>query len=289
MWVQVETPVLQSVAGGADADPFVTYHNSLDRSFTLRISTELHLKRLIVGGFERVFEIGRIFRNEGISTRHNPEFTSIELYQAYADYTDMMRLTEELVKACVQEIHGGLKVTYGDREIDFSVPFKRVSMADVIRDVCQIDLASFSSLSAAKQAVKGQLQSIPGYSESKIEMAATMGHLMNEVFETAVEDQLWQPTIVMDYPVEVSPLAKMHRTKPGLTERFELFIAGRELANSFTELTDPLDQRQRFEEQSEQKRKKMSEEDAADPSTCQVDYIRRRSLRDSWFRWTMIS
>ena len=266
----METPVLQTVAGGADADPFVTYHNSLDRSFTLRISTELHLKRLIVGGFERLFEIGRIFRNEGISTRHNPEFTSIELYQAYADYTDMMRLTEELVKACVQEIHGELKLTYGEREIDFSIPFKCVSMADVIKDVCQIDFSSFSSLHAAKQAVKERLRSSPGYAEYKIEMAATMGHLMNEVFETAVEDQLWQPTIVMDYPLEVSPLAKMHRTKPGLTERFELFIAGRELANSFTELTDPLDQRQRFEKQSEQKRQKASEKDVADLSACQV-------------------
>ena len=266
----METPVLQTVAGGADADPFVTYHNSLDRSFTLRISTELHLKRLIVGGFERLFEIGRIFRNEGISTRHNPEFTSIELYQAYADYTDMMRLTEELVKACVQEVHGELKLTYGEREIDFSFPFKCVSMADVIKDVCQIDFSSFSSLHAAKQAVKERLRSSPGYAEYKIEMAATMGHLMNEVFEMAVQDQLWQPTIVMDYPVEVSPLAKMHRTKPGLTERFELFIAGRELANSFTELTDPLDQRQRFEKQSEQKRQKTSEKDVADPSTCQV-------------------
>ena len=268
--------MLQSIAGGADEDPFVTHHNTLNRSFMLRISTELYLKRLLVGGFHGVFELGRSFRNEDISLRHNPEFTSIELYQAYVDHSDMMALVENMVMACVQEIHGGLKMTYGGREIDFSVPFKRVSMADVIRDVCQIDLASFSSLSAAKQAVKGQLQSIPGYSEGKIEMAATMGHLMNEVFETAVEDQLWQPTIVTEYPIEISPFARIHRSKPGSTERFELYVVGRELANCCSEMTDPLDQRQRLEKHWQEKAKAMDYGDGSDLET--LNQVCRPSL-----------
>ena len=284
--------MLQAVAGGADEDPFVTHHNTLNRSFILRVSTEFYLKRLLVGGFDGVFELGRSFRNENISTRHNPEFTSIELYQAYVDHSDMMALVENMVKACVQEIHGGLKLTYGEREIDFSVPFKCVSMADVIKDVCQIDFSSFSSLHAAKQAVKERLRSSPGYAEYKIEMAATMGHLMNEVFETAVQDQLWQPTIVTEYPIEISPYARIHRSKPGSTERFELYVAGRELANCCSEMTDPLDQRQRLEKCRQEKTQEIVEGDGSDLKTPYQVY--RASLLDCVYcgirwRWTMIS
>jgi len=233
----------------------VTYHNSLDRSFTLRIATELHLKRLVVGGFERVFEIGRIFRNEGISARHNPEFTSIELYQAYADYTDMMDLTEDLIKACVRQTHVGLKLDYSDQSIDFDRPFRRINMTDAVKEVSGIDLSSYSDLDEAKAAVKEALIDfkIPSGDWDKIEASPSKGHLLNELFEAVVEENLWQPTFVMDYPIEVSPLAKKHRTADGLVERFELFIAGRELANSFSELTDPMDQRRRLTQQLEEK------------------------------------
>lgn len=259
--------MLQSTVGGADAEPFVTYHNSLDRSFTLRIATELHLKRLIVGGFERVFELGRIFRNEGISTRHNPEFTSIELYQAYTDYNDMMHLTEDLVRECVTRVHKKLILTYGEKEIDFSQPFKRVKMTEAISEFCNLDLSAFSDLTQAKEAAcvsldrEGRCSAV---TRQKIMDAATMGHLMNEVFEAGVEDQLWQPTFVIDYPVEISPLAKPHRSEAGFVERFELFIAGRELANSFSELTDPLDQRKRLQKQLEEKQQSLQMTDGAD-------------------------
>lgn len=255
-FLEVETPVLESSAGGADARPFMTYHNTLGRNFTLRIATELHLKRLVVGGLERVFEIGRIFRNEGISSRHNPEFTSIELYQAYADYFDMMTLTEELIRASAHAVLGTLRVEYQGQVLDFESPFRRATMHELVKESTGIDFESFlhddAALHAAQQAAVSYLQSqpLPYVNEmSKINRAPSIGHILNEMFEAVVEGSLTQPTFVMDHPVEISPLAKPHRSRHGVVERFELFVSGRELANSFSELTDPVDQRQRLEAQ----------------------------------------
>lgn len=245
-FIEIETPVLQSEAGGADARPFTTYHNTLEMELYLRIATELHLKRLIVGGFEKVFELGRVFRNEGISTRHNPEFTTIELYQAYADYFDMMALTENAIASVTEEVLGTLQVNYQGQEIDFSLPWRRVTMHQVVQDATGIDFNAFSTLDEAKAATeKAGIAVSPEVN--------SIGRLLNEVFEEKVETTLIQPTFIMDYPVEISPLAKPHRSQPGLVERFELFIVGRETANSFSELTDPIDQRQRLELQAERK------------------------------------
>jgi lysyl-tRNA synthetase, class II len=253
-FLEVETPVLESAAGGADARPFVTYHNTLRRDFTLRIATELHLKRLVVGGLEKVFEIGRIFRNEGISSRHNPEFTSIELYQAYADYNDMMALTETLIREASQAVLGATTVDYQDQEIDFGKPFRRASMHDLVLKATGIDFEAFSdNLPAAKEAATKALQAATSQDtraeQGKVATAPSVGHVLNEVFEALVESTLQQPTFVLDHPVEISPLAKPHRSRAGVVERFELFVAGRELANSFSELTDPVDQRNRLEAQ----------------------------------------
>lgn len=245
-FIEIETPVLQSEAGGAEARPFVTYHNTLEMDFFLRIATELHLKRLIVGGFEKVFELGRVFRNEGISTRHNPEFTTIELYQAYADYNDMMALTEQIIVYAAQEVLGTLKITYQGTDIDLTPPWRRVTMYDLVQEVTGLDFNQFSTLEEAKAATK-----VAGLTD--IEDCPTIGKLLNEAFEQKGEETLIQPTFVIDYPVEISPLAKPHRSQPGLVERFELFIVGRETANSFSELTDPIDQRSRLEEQAERK------------------------------------
>jgi lysyl-tRNA synthetase class 2 len=245
-FIEIETPVLQAEAGGADARPFVTYHNTLDIQLYLRIATELHLKRLIVGGFEKVFEMGRIFRNEGISTRHNPEFTSIEVYQAYADYNDMMTLTESIITTVAQEVLGTLQITYQEQAVDLTPPWRRVTMHDVVKDATGLDFNSFSSLAEAKVACKEV--GIPNVDECE-----SLGKLLVLAFEEKVETSLIQPTFVLDYPVENSPLSKPHRSKPGLVERFELFIVGRETANSFSELTDPIDQRERLEAQAARK------------------------------------
>lgn len=245
-FIEIETPVLQSEAGGADARPFVTYHNTLEMDLYLRIATELHLKRLIVGGFERVYELGRIFRNEGVSTRHNPEFTSIEVYQAYADYHDMMNLTEALITHVAQEVLGTLQITYQGQPVDLTPPWRRVTMHEVVQEKTGIDFAQFQSLEEAKAAAKAA-----GLTD--VDSCASIGKLLNEAFEQAVETTLIQPTFVIDYPVEISPLAKPHRSKPGLVERFELFMVGRETANSFSELTDPIDQRERLEAQAARK------------------------------------
>ncbi|MGG6264037.1 lysine--tRNA ligase [Leptolyngbya sp. AN03gr2] len=245
-FIEIETPVLMSEAGGADARPFITYHNTLDMQLYLRIATELHLKRLIVGGFEKVFELGRIFRNEGISTRHNPEFTTIELYQAYADYHDMMNLTEAIITNVAQKVLGTLKINYQGEEVDLTPPWRRVTMHEVVQEKTGIDFAQFTDLEQAKEAAKkAGLQNI--------EDCSSIGKLLNEAFEQTVETTLIQPTFILDYPVEISPLAKPHRSKPGLVERFELFMVGRETANSFSELTDPLDQRDRLEAQAARK------------------------------------
>jgi lysyl-tRNA synthetase, class II len=245
-FIEIETPVLQSEAGGADARPFITYHNTLEMELYLRIATELHLKRLIVGGFERVFEIGRIFRNEGISTRHNPEFTTLELYQAYADYHDMMQLTENLIVDAAQSVLGTLQITYQEQAIDLTPPWRRITMHDAVKAETGLDFDQFETLEQAQTAAAsaGVLNA---------QEFDSIGKLLNEVFEQRVEPTLVQPTFILDYPVEISPLAKPHRTKSGLVERFELFAVGRELANSFSELTDPIDQRARLEAQAERK------------------------------------
>jgi len=245
-FLEIETPVLQGEAGGAEARPFVTYHNTLEMDLYLRIATELHLKRLIVGGFEKVFEMGRIFRNEGISTRHNPEFTSIEVYQAYADYDDMMALTENLISTVAQEVVGNAKVNYQGTEIDLTPPWRRVTMHEIVEEKTGINFTQFDDFESAKSAAE----------QAEIEVTGdclTIGKLLNEAFEQKVEENLIQPTFITDYPLEISPLAKPHRSKPGLVERFELFIVGRETANSFSELTDPLDQRARLEAQAAKK------------------------------------
>lgn len=245
-FLEIETPVLQSQAGGADARPFITYHNTLDMELYLRIATELPLKRLIVGGFEKVFELGRIFRNEGISTRHNPEFTSVEFYQAYADYRDLMELTENLITTVAQDVLGTLKITYQGEAIDLTPPWRRVTMHELVQEKTGLDFNQFPTLEEAKTAAKKV--GVPNVDECQ-----SMGKLLNECFEQKCEENLIQPTFVLDYPIEISPLSKPHRDKPGLVERFELFIVGRETANAFSELTDPIDQRERLEAQAARK------------------------------------
>ncbi|MEB3234971.1 MAG: lysine--tRNA ligase [Cyanobacteriota bacterium] len=245
-FLEIETPVLQSVPGGADARPFETHHNALDLPLTLRIATELHLKRLVVGGFERVYELGRIFRNEGVSTRHNPEFTSVEIYQAYTDYIGMLELTEQLIAHVCQQVCGGTRLSYQGTEIDLTPPWRRLTMHEAVQQATGLDFHAFSSREQAAAAMQAQGLVVPALADS-------VGRLLVEAFEQTVEADLIQPTFVLDYPVENSPLARAHRDKPGLVERFELFIAGRETANAFSELIDPIDQRQRLEAQQARK------------------------------------
>jgi len=240
-FLEIETPILQSEAGGAEARPFITHHNTLDIPLYLRIATELHLKRMVVGGFEKVYELGRIFRNEGISTKHNPEFTSVEIYQAFSNYVDMMDITEELIKDIVVDACGSLVINYQNTKIDFSKPWLRISMKDIVKKYTGIDFDSFNGdFKEAKQAVK----SINVAISTKIN---TIGRLLNEVFEQKVEPVLVEPTFVIDYPVEISPLARPHLDNKEMVQRFELFIVGRELANAFSELIDPVDQRERMQ------------------------------------------
>jgi len=244
--LEVETPVLQVEAGGADARPFTTHHNALDMQLYLRIATELHLKRLIVGGFERVYEIGRIFRNEGLSTRHNPEFTTLELYWAYGDYNELMNLTEEMVLGLVQELHEGkTSLTYQEHEMNFARPWKKIRMGDAIKEVTGLDVSSLKTFEEAQAAAKSL--------GVEIKDLDSKGHIINAIFEDKVESTLIQPTFITDYPFETSPLTKPHRTNTGEVERFELFAYGRELANGYSELTDPEDQRKRLEDQAQKK------------------------------------
>ncbi|KAL5212895.1 hypothetical protein ABZP36_023742 [Zizania latifolia] len=252
-FIEVETPVLQGAAGGAEARPFITHHNSLQRDLYLRIATELHLKRMLVGGLEKVYEIGRIFRNEGISTRHNPEFTTIEMYEAYSDYESMMNMAEEIITRCAMATLGKLKIDYQGTEISLERPWRRETMHSLVKEGTGIDFNSFGEdVESAKNAVKGVLGIKTESSENiSLQACSSVGHVLNEVFET-VESSLVQPTFVLDYPIEISPLAKPHRRYAGLTERFELFICGREIGNAFSELTDPIDQRRRFENQIKQ-------------------------------------
>ncbi|KAL8099430.1 lysine--tRNA ligase, chloroplastic/mitochondrial [Apium graveolens] len=257
-FIEVETPVLQGAAGGAEARPFITHHNSLGRDLYLRIATELHLKRMLVGGFEKVYEIGRIFRNEGISTRHNPEFTTIEMYEAYSDYESMMNMAEEIVTRCAIAVQGKLIIDYQGVEICLERPWRRETMHNLVKEATGIDFAEFGSdLNKAKDVTLSSLNMGSNNQEANsIRACQSIGHVLNEVFEMVVEPKLIQPTFVLDYPIEISPLAKPHRRHAGLTERFELFICGRELGNAFSELTDPLDQRGRLEDQVRQHNEK---------------------------------
>ena len=238
-YIEVETPILNTVPGGAAARPFITHHNTLDMDLYLRIAPELYLKRLIVGGMEKVYEIGRLFRNEGMSVKHNPEFTTIELYEAYTDYNGMMELTENMINECTKAVCGTEKISYQGKEIDLSVPFKRMTMIDAVKQYAGIDFKEFiGDTEKAKEIAKSM--------KLEIKSTDTWGDILNLVFEEKIEEHLVQPTFIYDYPIEVSPLTKRKKDQPELVERFELFITRRELANAYSELNDPIDQRERF-------------------------------------------
>ncbi len=240
-FIEVETPVLQPIYGGASARPFTTYHNTLDQALYLRIANELYLKRLIVGGFNRVYEFSKDFRNEGMDRDHNPEFTMLELYQAYADYKEIMELTENLIAQTVEELHGTTKITYQEQEIDFTPPWERMSMIESIQKYSSFDPESLSAHELHSTAVDSGIE---------LEGDEPRGEIIAELFDVYVESKLIQPTFIYDYPIEVSPFAKKKPENPEFVERFEFFISGMELGNAFSELNDPIDQRQRFMEQA---------------------------------------
>jgi len=242
-YIEVETPILQIEAGGALARPFVTHHNALDVDLYLRIATELHLKRLVVGGLERVFEIGRIFRNEGIDSTHNPEFTTLESYEAFADYHDIMHLVEEVVSAVAVAVTGSTDIEYRGRPLSLAGPYRRARMVDLVSEAIGATVSVDTPMD--------ELSALAGRHGVVAEQGWHQGKLIEAVFDAVVEEGIWEPTFVIDHPLEISPLAREHRTEPGLTERFELFIAGSEFANAFTELNDPRDQRARFLAQAE--------------------------------------
>jgi len=244
-FLEVETPVMHTVTGGAAARPFVTHHNALNLDLYLRIATELHLKRLVVGGMERVFELGRIFRNEGISTSHNPEFTSVEIYQANADYEDMMELMEDMVRTVAEKVLGSSRLLYQDREIDLSLPWPRKNLLDVVRELTGVDFRQAKGDVAARE--------VAATHGLELQKEASWGEILFSFFEKFCEEKLWGPVFVRDYPAAVSPLARRCDYDPGFTYRFEAFMAGKEIANAFTELTDPLDQRERFLEQAQKR------------------------------------
>lgn len=257
-FLEVETPLLQAQAGGAAARPFETYHNALETKLFMRIALELHLKRLLVGGIDRVFEIGRVFRNEGIDTMHNPEFTLLEAYQAYADYSDMMDLTEKIIADAAMACNGSDQISIHEKLLSLKRPFARATMSDLFMQYAGVDV-------------------IEAWQTGKLREVATQFHIgfdertpdhkiFDRLFDLKVKPHLWEPTFVMDYPVEISPLAKKHRSKPGLVERFELFIAHDEVANAYTELNDPVEQRERMTRQSAQKSKGDDEAEVADES-----------------------
>ncbi|MGX7329392.1 lysine--tRNA ligase [Enterococcus bulliens] len=244
-YIEVETPVLHNQAGGAAARPFITHHNALDMDLYLRIALELHLKRLIVGGMEKVYEISRVFRNEGIDTTHNPEFTMMECYTAYTDYKDIMDLTEGIIRNAAEKTLGTTQITYDGQAVDLESEFRRLHMVDGVKEQTGVDFWKEMSVEEARAQAK----------EHNVEItdSMTVGHILNEFFETFVEETLQQPTFVYGHPVEVSPLAKKNPEDPRFTDRFELFIVGREFANAFTELNDPIDQRERFEAQEKER------------------------------------
>lgn len=244
-YVEVDTPILNTIAGGAAARPFITHHNTLDMDMYLRIANELYLKRLIVGGFDKVYELGRMFRNEGISIKHNPEFTNIELYSAYEDYNDMMDITEEIVSTVAQNVLGTTKITYQGTPIDLTPGWKRITMIEAIKEVTGVDFNLIQTDEEAVNVAKGL--------GIEIEGILSRGNVINLVFEEKVEETLIQPTFIYDYPVEVSPLTKRKPSDPRLAERFEIFIGGREYGNAYSELNDPIDQYERFVEQAKQK------------------------------------
>ena len=241
-FVEVETPVLHPIPGGALARPFVTHHNALDTDLYLRIAPELYLKRLVVGGFEKVYEIGRVFRNEGLSTRHNPEFTMLELYQAYADYFELMDLVEELVSGLAQAECGTTAITYGGRDLDLSRPWRRAAMTDLI--------AEHAGFEVSLDMERPELARLASGAGVEVKDSYGPGKLILEIYEKTTESEIWGPVLVCDYPEEVSPLSRRHRDKPGFVERFEPIVAGRELGNAFSELIDPDEQRARFEDQA---------------------------------------
>ena len=243
-FVEVETPVLQPIYGGANARPFVTHHNALDIDFYLRIADELYLKRVIVGGIDRVYEIAKDFRNEGIDKDHSPEFTMLELYQAYSDYEDMMSLTEEMVAHTALKLHDTMAITYQEKEIDLTPPWRRISMLDAIGDALGTDIKDMDAEALVKLAEKHELE---------LQDGSSRGKLINLFFEEFVERELVQPTFITDYPIEISPFAKRKRDNDSLTERFEIFVGGMEMGNAFSELNDPIDQRERFLDQARQK------------------------------------
>ncbi|MFW5992343.1 MAG: lysine--tRNA ligase [Halanaerobiaceae bacterium] len=244
-FLEVETPMMHPIAGGTSARPFVTHHNTLDMDLYMRIAPELYLKRLIVGGFERVFEINRNFRNEGMSYKHNPEFTMMELYQANADYHDMMELTEEMIAGIAREVLGTTKIIYQEEEIDLTPPWPRLTMIEAVKEYAGIDFNGIESDEEARKAA----ESIG----IEVEKSDKKGKVLNYIFEERVEEKLIQPTFIMNYPLEISPLAKKIEDNPEYTYRFEPFINGWEIGNAFTELNDPIDQRERFEEQKRQR------------------------------------
>ncbi len=243
-YIEVETPILNTIAGGASARPFITHHNTLDMDMYLRIANELYLKRLIVGGFGKVYEMGRMFRNEGMDIKHNPEFTNIELYAAYQDYNDMMDITEEIISKVAQRVLGTTKISYQGTAIDLTPSWKRISMIDSIKEVTGVD---FNQIETDEQAQKVAKELNIELDELKM----TRGEIISQVFEAKVEETLVQPTFIYDYPVEVSPLTKRKPADPRLTERFEVFIGGREYGNAYSELNDPIDQYERFKKQVE--------------------------------------
>ena len=245
-FLEVETPVLQPSAGGALALPFITHHHALDQDFYLRIATELHLKRLIIGGFDKVYELGRIFRNEGIDTKHNPEFTMLESYEAYADYNDVMKMVEEMVSKVARRVLDTTKIKFADDTIDFKSPWQRFSLRDAITEYSGIDFAKYPTADGLREKIRSM--------DLEADSEKNWAKLVDELLSTSVKPRLIQPTFLVDYPVSMSPLAK---TKPGeerVVERFQAFIGGMELANAYTELNDPIEQRQRFEEQQKERR-----------------------------------
>ncbi|MEX2655655.1 MAG: lysine--tRNA ligase, partial [Acidimicrobiia bacterium] len=260
-YIEVETPVLQVDAGGALARPFVTHHNALDIDLYLRIATELHLKRLVVGGLERVFEVGRIFRNEGIDSTHNPEFTMLESYEAFADYTDIMTMVEEIVAGVSMAATGSTEIEYQGRPMSLAGPYRRARMTDLVSEALGAEVSIHTP--------RAELVDLARSVGLDPDDAWGPGKIIEALFGARAEESIWEPTFVTDYPVEISPLARRHRDDPELTERFELFIAGAEYANAFTELNDPRDQRQRFLGQAAAK---LAGDDEAHP--IDEDYIR---------------